>query len=165
MKSIGSKMKKNRNNFGFTLIELIIVISLIGVLAGVLMTVVNQERQQEYAGDAVKRQDLKSLIDGFESMYTAERFYPERGATTLSNNPCDSPAPNYIITQNYLTCGPWDTAVGAEYVYNSVGSPATDFCVHVQMSTSTNYFKYCSSWTGTDKVIRECTLLGMGACN
>jgi len=130
---------------------------MIGALSGVTMKVINQERQQEIAEDAVKKSDLKNLVDGFELFYTAERHYPEERVGNDNNNPCDSGAPDWRVLTTYFKCTPWDTKVGLDYFYLSQGSPATDFCVYAQKSTSTDYFKYCSSWTGSDKRIKECS--------
>lgn len=159
---------KIEKNAGFTFIELLVVIAMIGVLAGVMMRVINQEKQQETAEDAVKRSDLKSLVDGFETFYAAERHYPEMDVTNDNNNPCDWGAPDWRTLYNYINCYDWEDKVGLDYYYMSQGVPAIDFCVYVQKSTDTNYYKYCSSWTGNDKRIRECSptdIGNMGTCN
>jgi len=138
MKSFCSKMKNNHNNLGFTLIELLIVISVIGVLAGVLMTVVNQQRQREHAEDAVSRQNLSQVAQAIVTFRTAEGFYPDQGFSQNPESGSDS-----TVLRNYLTEWP------SGFVYNEDGA---DFSIHVRMPSSIDYFKYSSDW----HYVREC---------
>ncbi len=51
-----------KNNQGFTLIELLIVIVLIGILSGVLLSVIQPGAQRERAQQAVMRENLDKLL-------------------------------------------------------------------------------------------------------
>jgi len=54
-------MYKKTNQKGFTLIELLIVIVIIGILSGVLLSVINPVRQQRKANQTVMRTNLEKL--------------------------------------------------------------------------------------------------------
>ncbi len=58
MKSSKSLMNVQKSS-GFTLIELLIVIVIIGILAGVLLTVINPAKQQQKAKESVLRSNVE----------------------------------------------------------------------------------------------------------
>jgi prepilin-type N-terminal cleavage/methylation domain-containing protein len=66
------KSVKKTSSGGFTLIELLIVILIIGILAGVLIAIIDPAHQRKVAGDATLRATLSKLSlvsDGFISSY------------------------------------------------------------------------------------------------
>lgn len=54
-------LKNSKSQMGFTLIELLIVIVIIGILAGVLLTVLNPVQQQNRARDASLRSTMNKM--------------------------------------------------------------------------------------------------------
>ena len=71
-----------RFNLGFTLVELLVVISIIAVLTAVLTT--NFMGMRERARDAQKIQDLNSLKDGLRMYYNDKQSYPSDGGNACS---------------------------------------------------------------------------------
>lgn len=124
---------------GFTIIELLIVIALISVLAGVLIRVINQQRQREYAEDSVARQHLSQAVEVIETYYTAERSFPDQGGAAQD----PTLGADSALVDIYLDVWP------AGLVYNENG---TDYSIHIRKSTTTDYYKYNSIW----REIREC---------
>ena len=133
--------------FGFTLLELLVVISIIGILAG--LTMVSFTGAQKQARDTQRQSDLKqyqNLLESFAS--TRSGLYPSRitAAVTLdslcgtlgaSGCPLDPSSPTY----NYY------------YISNGSGSPsnnATQFVIWAYQENSSQYFIVCSiGKTGT----------------
>jgi prepilin-type N-terminal cleavage/methylation domain-containing protein len=74
-------MKKN--NKGFTLTELLVVMSIIGILSAVVLTGMNQHRAK--ARDGKRISDLAQLQLVFESYYDACSQYPDELATDADN--------------------------------------------------------------------------------
>jgi prepilin-type N-terminal cleavage/methylation domain-containing protein len=66
-----SKMK--RNNKGFTLIELMIVVAIIGILAAIAIPQFNSYRQK--AHDSAAKSQLKNLATAMESFYVDKDTY------------------------------------------------------------------------------------------
>jgi prepilin-type N-terminal cleavage/methylation domain-containing protein len=67
-----TKMKRFNASSGFTLIELLLVIAIIGILAGVMLAVINPAEQQNKARDGVTVSVLNKLglaIGGYVSAY------------------------------------------------------------------------------------------------
>ena len=67
---------------GFTLIELIIVIAILGVLATVLIVVIDPARKLGDARDAGRKSDVKALVLAFEEYYLANGSFPVTTAGT-----------------------------------------------------------------------------------
>ena len=67
-------MKKIKKNLGFSLIELLVVISIIGVLTAVLM--MNLVGARERARDSQKIQDLNNLKSALRMYYNDNQTYP-----------------------------------------------------------------------------------------
>lgn len=98
------KKLKNCSAKGFTLVELLIAISLIGILTGVLLAVLNPRGIQAKARDSQRISDLSKVKVALENYFADNRSYPIAGgwvavtslsiATTLPK-PLDS---KYINT-------------------------------------------------------------------
>src|SRR3989304_7404118 len=132
---------------GFTLLELLVVISIIGILAG--LTMVSFTGAQKQARDTQRQSDLKqyqNLLESFAS--TRSGLYPSRitAAVTLdslcgtlgaSGCPLDPSNP----TSHYY------------YISHGSGSPsnnATQFVIWAYQENSSQYFIVCSiGKTGT----------------
>ena len=70
---------ERRNNSGFSLVELLVVISIIAVLSAVLM--VNFVGMRERSRDTQKIQDLNSIKDALRMYYNEVQAYPSPGVT------------------------------------------------------------------------------------
>ena len=140
-------MPMNKFNFGFTLLELLVVISIIGILAG--LTLVSFTGAQKQARDTQRQSDLKqyqNLLESFASQRAG--LYPSRnvspvtldslcGTLGASGCPVDPSSPTYRYN----------------YISNGSGSPAnnaTMFVIWAYQENSSQYFVVCSiGKTGT----------------
>ena len=95
-------MYKNNSQKGFTLIELLIVIVIIGILAAVLISVLNPVQQQNRARDASVRSSINKMALATKSLAsgttTGELPTPAEFVTGVSNvvtatETCSSAAP------------------------------------------------------------------------
>lgn len=73
---------KQQSKNGFSLVELLVVISIIGVLSAVLVT--NFMGIRERARDAQKIEDLNSLKNALRMYYNDNQSYPSNKSTLLS---------------------------------------------------------------------------------
>lgn len=98
----------NKRDFGFSLIELLVVISIIGVLSAVL--VANFMGMRERARDAQKIQDLYAVKNALRMYYNDNQSYPAgdglNACSACLNGPLDSyigaiNEVNYWYTQNF----------------------------------------------------------------
>lgn len=72
-------MNKNR---GFTLIELVIVIAIIGVIAAAVLSAINPFENQKISRDTVRVSSLTSLAQALELYFSENKSYPENIAGT-----------------------------------------------------------------------------------
>lgn len=83
MKKIKNKLGYAYRQAGFSLIELLVVISIIGVLTAVLM--INFVGARERSRDAQKIQDLNSLKNAMRMYYNDNQTYPGSKAIILGS--------------------------------------------------------------------------------
>jgi prepilin-type N-terminal cleavage/methylation domain-containing protein len=86
-------------NKGFTLIELLIAIVVIGVLAGILLSVLNADRIRGTARDAQRASDLGRIQAALELFYAQNRAYPN------TNNVWQNVSQNPNVLSNALVSG------------------------------------------------------------
>ena len=65
---------RTKNNKGFTIIELIVVIAIVAVLATIIITSVNQF--QAKARDAKRKADISQIVKGLGMYYILHGSYP-----------------------------------------------------------------------------------------
>lgn len=150
--------RNKRNNIkykaqkGFTLVELLIVVSVIGVLFAVTLSVINLNRVRGSARDGVRMANLEKLVTALESYISAENLIPANHADLMRT---DASAPHKVFHDFYLDNYP----VGLDdqgkedpdydYTYIRVGN---DYGFIVKSSLPDSCFKYLHSWGN----IRNC---------
>lgn len=66
---------------GFTLVELIIVIAIIGILAAGLLVLLNPIEQINRANDAAKESNARDAVRALDRYYAVKQAYPRNDAT------------------------------------------------------------------------------------
>jgi type IV pilus assembly protein PilA len=85
----------NRNEKGFTLIELMIVIAIIGILAAIAIPQFNSYRSRSYNAGALS--DMKNIQTALEAYYVDHQHYPNAvDVVTDATNPIQT---NYGYTR------------------------------------------------------------------
>jgi general secretion pathway protein G len=104
----------------FTLIEILIVVVIIGILAGVLLSVINPEALYGRARDSRRQSDLKTLQTGLENYYSEKRMYPT-AATWITAGSGSSLYTALTSETSSLNNYPFDPVSGKNYYYWSNG--------------------------------------------
>jgi general secretion pathway protein G len=110
---------------GFTLIEIMIVVAIIGILAGLVASVVGG--RDDEARVQAARADLKTLANALE-LYKLDNYrYPssEQGLEALMKDPGDAPNwnPQGYLKGKEAPKDPWKR----EYIYESSTSSGTPY--------------------------------------
>ena len=74
-----------RRNAGFTLVELMLVVLILAILAGILLPIL--EDTQEQTADARRASDLHSMQSALESYYRVNGAYPDTGGAWQGDAP------------------------------------------------------------------------------
>lgn len=104
---------------GFTLIELVLVISIIGILTSMIMFLINPLTQFQKARDGQRKSDLRQIQSALEMYRSDQGSYP----ASFKNCPVSSPTDlgNLACTVIYKKNVPDDPSGGA-YTYSSSGT-------------------------------------------
>jgi prepilin-type N-terminal cleavage/methylation domain-containing protein len=137
-------LKQIKRESGFTIIELLIVIAIIGILATLVLT--NFQGAQAKGRDTVRTSDINSVYQKLEEFYNENGGYPdgalqdtvEQGVNNAETDGSESVFPgidegalidedNAFITSSFFTTDPPAGTVaipdgtGTEYAYNAYG--------------------------------------------
>ncbi len=130
---------------GFTLIELMIVVSVIGILSGVSISIINRAQQQNRAHDGVNLANLTKVVSAIESYYYGEGSFPISVGATTPGNPLTVPSANVSLNV-YISTWP----EGFVYKYDA---PSNAFAIYVLWKVNAdNCYKYIS----TNQEIKSC---------
>lgn len=137
---------QKKNVKGFTLIELMLVVLIIGILAGVMLGVLNIRGIQAKSRDAKRIGDLKKLQTALELYFADYRGYPKQLTWTNVTGSVDS-----TISPNYINKVPTDPREGVTPTVDSSGGTVTCF----NNKTTYGYYYITTDCTG-----EGCTLSG-----
>ncbi len=124
----------SKKNSGFTLVELLIVVVLIGILSGIVISVIDPVRQRQKAETATRIATIEKLVTGLEAYYGAEGVYP---TTATAGNPL----PDTPTLANIISAWP-------DGYYYSYDATTQQFCISTTMVeepvSPETYLKYIS---------------------
>lgn len=80
------KLIRKAGGEGFTMIELLIVISVLGILAVAVLAAINPIEQINRGKDTGTRSDSEQLLSAIERYYTTMGYYPWRSSTTAGTD-------------------------------------------------------------------------------
>lgn len=76
-------MKRLQLRFGFTLVELLVVVALIGILAVAVLSTINPIEQANRARDAKYKNDASEIVSATERYYATTQTYPWTSGTNM----------------------------------------------------------------------------------
>ncbi len=123
---------------GFTIIELLIAVVLIGILSGLVIAVINPRTFQGRGRDAQRVSDLKTIQSALELYFSDNRRYPISAWTRIRGN---DTVTNALTSGNYINSVPVDPMASGSQD-NPCGGGITGY----------NY-RYRSTETGTAYVL------------
>lgn len=115
--------RRNRNAAGLTLLEIMVVVVIMGMIAGIVAKVVT-DRIESARVETAKTQ-IAEFAGALELFYLDNSFYPatDQGLEALVTKPTSGREPVKWPERGYMTAIPADPW-GHEYVYVSPGSNA-----------------------------------------
>lgn len=111
--------------YGFTLVELLVVISIIGILIG--LSAVAYQNAKSSARDTQRKSDLGAIGSSLEIYRTDCGEYPTSLASSLKG---DGSSASCATTNTYIAAVPQDP-LGGSYSYSSSGATFV-ICAHLE---------------------------------
>ncbi|MEK7648542.1 MAG: prepilin-type N-terminal cleavage/methylation domain-containing protein [Patescibacteria group bacterium] len=126
---------------GFTLVELLVVVAIIGLMAGIATVSVNSVRSK--ARDARRVADIKQIQNALELYYSDSGTYPaaevakigEGSGVAISNLGFTTAVG--VGDSVYLNPVPKDPASTQSYVYPTPAAPTKDYIIEFVLETGT----------------------------
>ncbi len=92
--------------YGFTLIELIIVVTIVGIMGGVMLVLVNPRRVEDRTRDSMRITNLQKIAGVADSHHASNGVYPAEQdgrfeSSYLSVWPEDEPVEGDVYTYEY----------------------------------------------------------------
>lgn len=124
MQKVQTKLNKSRKQGGFTLLEVMVVIVILGVLAS--LVVPNLLGNKEKADQQKAVTDIVALENALDMYKLDSSVYPttDQGLDALVSKPSSSPEPRNYRTDGYIKRLPKDPW-GNDYQYLSPGDNGT----------------------------------------
>ena len=139
--------KAKKRQQGFTLIEMIIVATIIGILGGVVISVIDPARVTDRSADSVRLGTVGKIVEAAEAYANLEGSYPNDQPTLESS----------------VYINDWPTNVprsGDTYTYSQSGD---NFTVYVEKSDG-QFYKYFSS-IGKTKICADSSETNPNDCS
>ena len=125
---------RRTNNLGFTLVEVILVVSIIGIMSAMVLQVLNTSAQRGRAEDAVKRGEIEQAATALESFLSTDDVLP----TAVASGGYTIPNPATLGLNNFMSKFPTQV--------NYAVDAATKNFVLYRVQSNKTYLKYSSVW-------------------
>jgi len=138
-------------SFGFTLIELVVVIAILGVLAAVLVGIINPLKRTNQANDARVKNDIHLISNAMAAFYLS---------TNSSGSPY-YPASVAALVPSQLNTEPKDPVTNASYTtvitpggcLGTAASPCTDVAVYGTLRDAPSGTVWC--WRSSTNAVQS----------
>ncbi|MFH1896216.1 MAG: prepilin-type N-terminal cleavage/methylation domain-containing protein [bacterium] len=122
-----------KRNGGFTLVELLIVVAVIGILSGVVITVLNPDTFRDKSQDARRKTDLTAIQSSLELYFADNNAYPVRTA----GEGVDVSGLTELTTGGYLSVIPNDPDGGTAVYYYKSDASGLDYELNANLESDT----------------------------
>lgn len=133
-------------NKGFTLVEILVTISILGILMGLVVMVLNPASFRSKARDGRRQSDLQVIQNAVEMYYSQNSSYPSGAAATSLNTSLGSGTAWSVGGVTYLSRTPADPQAPPhlQYCYTTSGGGFL-LCASMEGSSSTWVPGTCAS--------------------
>ena len=145
-----------KNAKGFTLIELVLVIGIIGVLVSATLIFIDPKAQLDKSRDSRRKSDLAQIQKTLEEFYQDNGSYPSSSANYEIVDSLGNPVGWNTRWDPYMDLVPKDPISGKKYVYFSNGQA---YYLYASLDRGTKDAQACKGAQGCNSL----TTLGIGA--
>lgn len=136
----------NYNRQGFTLVELLIVIAVIGIVAGTILIAINPLAQVQKGRDAKRKSDIKQIAEALRQYKAATGTYPQENNcdTSVGMHNLAAPCPPNPLQSD------WDKTSQYGHLYNQlIGGGYLKILPKDPLNNSTYYYSYEPDYPGS----------------
>lgn len=157
-------MPKNKGSLGFTLIEIIIAVTIVGVVFGVVIS--SAAAIQKSGRNAQRQSDLRALQSAFQQYYADQHFFPQNPVNLTSvtdinsnlGNPISPPPANPNLYLKTIPKEPQKNSL--PYIYKAYKDRSLDETVQcdntVGSTTKCQYYILCAKMEDSSSPVASC---------
>ncbi|MBU1110103.1 type II secretion system GspH family protein [Patescibacteria group bacterium] len=141
---------------GFSLLELLVVIAVIGVLAALIFVLIDPGARMAQARDAQRKSDLRQIANALDAYFVENTGYPFPCDCIQTQGGCSSANPSswHVVSLSAVL----DVLIGEGYLRELYSDPINDAFASVWQTDGSSYF-YVSE-TGMGGVAGDYYMIG-----
>jgi prepilin-type N-terminal cleavage/methylation domain-containing protein len=148
---LGKKKEGQRKRRGFTLVEIMLSILVIGILSATVLVLI--QGPQAAARDSRRQSDISQIGKSLQAYYLTHNTYPQSEEISLENDEESAEFAQAMRTGSYLSIVPEDPSytAGGEYTYRYISTTSNSYTLCAKAESKEGYYCVSPEFSGVSQ--------------